>query len=148
MRYAPFLVLALLVILFTPLAEAAAAAEVVPGHSYAAPPAIGVAAMVLGLAAFKITGAVRHGGTLYTEGDEDALAESGADLEALKEAGVIEGDVPGDEGPAGYPEDFPAAETLAEAGYASAEEVQGTSDEELLDVNGIGEATLEEIRDY
>ena len=49
---------------------------------------------------------------------------------------------------AGLPEDYPAASTLEEAGYTSTDEVDAASDEELLAIDGIGEATLKEIRSY
>jgi|ERR1051325_642130 hypothetical protein len=44
------------------------------------------------------------------------------------------------------PEDFPMRELLAESGYASIEAVKAASDEDLLAIDGIGDARLKDIR--
>lgn len=44
------------------------------------------------------------------------------------------------------PDDFPARDLLVDAGYEYVEAIEGMSDEDLLDVHGIGPATLEDIR--
>ena len=45
------------------------------------------------------------------------------------------------------PEDFPGYEILTEGGYTTLESVIDATDEELLDLSGIGEKTLVEIRE-
>lgn len=45
------------------------------------------------------------------------------------------------------PEDFPMQEKLAEAEIFTFEDVNKASDEQILEINGIGEKTLKEIRE-
>lgn len=45
------------------------------------------------------------------------------------------------------PDDVPERDTLLKAGYKSAADVRSASDKALLDLKGIGEATLREIRE-
>lgn len=44
------------------------------------------------------------------------------------------------------PEDFPYAALLSGGGYKTAEALRAASDEDLLAIDGIGEARLKEIR--
>lgn len=46
------------------------------------------------------------------------------------------------------PDDFPGFESLVEAGYETLTSVKDASDEDLLEVTGIGKATLDKIRGY
>lgn len=46
------------------------------------------------------------------------------------------------------PEDFPALDILNNAGYTTRHQVETATDEDILALEGIGQATLEKIRGY
>jgi DNA uptake protein ComE-like DNA-binding protein len=95
--------------------------------------------------------------------EDAALVKQGVDLEAPQprvrnraaapsaaatDTGDAGGDKGGDDGDDdALPEDFPARAALEESGYATLTDVRQASDEELLDINGIGKVLLQRIRE-
>jgi hypothetical protein len=71
-------------------------------------------------------------------------SEGPQELESKKAGIVGKGKVSADE----LPEDFPARDKLIEGGFDTLEKVQDASDEELLEIKGVGEATVTSIRAY
>lgn len=96
---------------------------------------------------FRIVGAIR--GTyrgrrrVFVAGDEDAFLETGpapGDLLRLAKNGAIAGDIPDVTAPSTLPDDFPAVEALAEAGYFTRADLEGITKAKLAKVKGIGPA--------
>lgn len=78
--------------------------------------------------------ALRPGGEYIVRGKRvDAM---GKPLEAKSAPGSDTGDLDG----------FPGADALAAGGFDSREKIRAASDEDLLALDGIGEATLKKIR--
>lgn len=72
--------------------------------------------------------------------------ENDTGSEATDEVGGVLGTSA--ENTSGLPEDFPAAHLLEAEGFSTVEEVAEATDEELLELEGIGQGTLKKIREY
>ena len=102
-----------------------------------------------------IHGAVRLGGNIYLEGQEDELAKEipAASVAQLKEDGVISGEWSGAKSApkssktaeGDLAEDFPGRAALTEAGVTTRAAAAKLSREELVALKGIGEKTADEI---
>lgn len=79
-----------------------------------------------------------------TEGEDDADTDVADSARTIRFGGEPEAET---EAETPLPEDFPAAELLAGAGFGTVEAVSGASDEDLRAINGIGPATLGDIRE-
>jgi hypothetical protein len=82
------------------------------------------------------------GGRTYGPGE---IEVSGAVAKALK-GEELPASAPQSSGSDGLPADFPYGEILAGSRFATLSAIRAASDEELLAVDGIGEARLKEIR--
>jgi len=90
--------------------------------------------------------ALGRGKLLRLSGGDDAAKEM--EQRAAGEGAVPPKKTPSKEATANaIPEDFPGASLLTGAGYKSTEEVDDASDEELLQISGLGQATLVKIRE-
>lgn len=92
---------------------------------------------------------ILHGGRIYGEG---FAPMSELAVKPQEAATTSSPDRPGAGTPSGLadtdlvPEDFPGREDLAKAGITTLSSVRGASDDELLALDGIGEATVKKIR--
>lgn len=102
---------------------------------------------------YKLNGAVWHDGATYSpdkDGDAAKLVKllDSEDMANLEELGILEEVVLGEEEEEEeLPTDFPGYGALLKAGYANWEFVREASDEDLLEIDGIGPKTVEEIRE-
>lgn len=88
-----------------------------------------------------------HGRYAYFAGDNGQVRES--ELEELQNGGFVKY-YPGDDGNGNenpLPEDLPARDLLFENGFKTLEDAKKAG-ETLLDIKGIGKATLKEILEY
>jgi predicted flap endonuclease-1-like 5' DNA nuclease len=91
----------------------------------------------------KVRGAYHRDPQLKQLYQDEALVGLLREIEAALSA--REGEPAGLEGIEGIGEEL--AETLREAGFHTADELQAASDEQLLAIEGIGEATVKRIRE-
>lgn len=82
----------------------------------------------------------------YFKGDVGSLSPEAAT--ALQNSGhvIVIPETEGENNP--LPEDLPARSILFETGIESLDKIKETSDEALLDIDGVGKGTLKKIREY
>lgn len=97
----------------------------------------------------KIERGIRIGDVVYTDGQEDeiAVALPAARIKQLVDNGSLSGDWVKEAPKPDAPElKDKTKESLKAAGLLTVEEITATTDEALIALNGIGEATVKEIR--
>lgn len=82
---------------------------------------------------------------VFFEGEAEL---SDADLKAVKEMQGSNAEINSSTGTSAFPEDYPGFDVLGAVEGMTPEKLAGMSDEDILKIDGIGPATLKQIRSY